>query len=95
VQERAGLRDRDGLYNVVLSPIFALSGDETTPAHRGRYGLSGKDGTLLVQVAPQKRESQIVKIILLNGTWRDSRLEIKLTLLLDRIAPSGHASGRL
>jgi hypothetical protein len=43
VQERGGLRDRDSLNNLVVSPIFALPGDETTPAHRGRYGLSGKE----------------------------------------------------
>jgi hypothetical protein len=61
MQERAGLRDRNSLYNVVISPIFALPGYETTPAHRGRYGLSGKDGTLLVQVAHKKGNRKLSK----------------------------------
>jgi hypothetical protein len=61
----AGIRDGNSLYNVVLSPIFALPGEETTPAHRGRYGLSGKDETLLVQVAIKKGISKLSKIIIL------------------------------
>lgn len=54
MQERARLGDRNGLYDGVLSPISALSGEKTTPAHPGRHGKSGKDGTLLVQVGIKK-----------------------------------------
>jgi hypothetical protein len=54
VQERACLRDRDGLYDDVISPISALPGEKTTPAQPGGHGMSGKDGTLAVRVGMKK-----------------------------------------
>jgi hypothetical protein len=60
VQERATVRDGDSPYNLVLSLIFAFPGEETTPARPGRHGMSGKDGTLLVESGDRKG-SRIIK----------------------------------
>lgn len=61
MQAGARLGDGYGPYYLVVSPVSALSREETTPARRGEHGMSGKDGIWLMDEARPK------KAIILDG----------------------------